>query len=171
MWFLFETEVRDSSLRWIVRLCDNKVVGTLNKWILTADASIINLLFLSELTSVFTCDPPAAAASASGWTWSVCRVVTPSPSPSSSLWSCWSPPGRRHRSSSSSWRSAPFLRVEPRCCSDLWTPRGDRCSPRFWQNRLLNTLIYDEVFVKLMTFPSDSWCCSPLTPRPDHQGF
>lgn len=70
-------------------------------------------------------DPPAAVASASGRTWSACRAVTVSWSPSSFLLWCWSPPGLRHRSSSSRWRSVPFLPAGRRCCSGLWRQRGN----------------------------------------------
>lgn len=72
----------------------------------------------------FASDPPAAAAAPSGWTWSVCRVVTDSRSPSSFLWTCWSPPGLRPRSSSSRWRLVPFPPAGPQCCSDLCGRRG-----------------------------------------------
>lgn len=64
-------------------------------------------------------DPPVAAASASKWTWSVCRGATACWSPSSFLWRCRSPPGFRHQSASSRWHLAPFLPGGPPRCSDL----------------------------------------------------
>lgn len=64
-------------------------------------------------------DPPVVAASASRWTWSVCRGATACWSPSSFLWRCRSPPSFRHRSASSRWHLAPFLLAGALRCSDL----------------------------------------------------